>query len=209
MKLRVVARLIEIQRVLVRHGLDEFVHETHLYRPLRYLYFVSPWTWFQRRDGAPRGERLRRALEALGPIFVKYGQAVSTRRDLLPDDIADELAKLQDCVPPFSGAIARQIVEQALGRPVRELFAAFDEQPLAAASIAQVHAAQFADGREVVVKVLRPGMHEQIERDLEVLHALADLAHRNSPTARRLRVTELVREYEKTVLDELDLMREA
>ena len=107
MKLRVAARLVEIQRVLVRHGLDEFVRETHLYRPLRFVFLLSPWTWFQRRRGASRGERLRLALEELGPIFVKFGQAVSTRRDLLPPDIADELARLQDRVPPFDGRVAR------------------------------------------------------------------------------------------------------
>ncbi len=218
MKLRVLARLIEIQRVLVRHGLDEFVRETHLYRPLRYLFRLSPWTWFERRKQASRAVRLRLALEELGPIFVKFGQALSTRRDLLPPDIADELAKLQDAVPPFDGRIARQIVERAYGRPVGEMFAAFDETPLAAASIAQVHVALLrgavvggsAPGdREVIVKVLRPGMRAMIERDLEVLDALAALAARNSAEARRLRVTEVVREYRKTILDELDLMREA
>jgi ubiquinone biosynthesis protein len=208
-KLRVLLRLVEIQRVLVRHDLDEFVRETHLYRPLRFLFLLLPWTWFERRRKAPRGERLRLALEELGPIFVKFGQAVSTRRDLLPTDIADELAKLQDRVPPFAGSAARAIVERAYGRPLSEVFADFTAEPLAAASIAQVHVARLKDGREVIVKVLRPGMHEVIKRDLEVLHALARLASRNSSEARRLRVTELVAEYEKTILDELDLLREA
>ncbi|MEZ5488393.1 MAG: ubiquinone biosynthesis regulatory protein kinase UbiB [Steroidobacteraceae bacterium] len=209
MKLRVLTRLIEIQRVLVRHGLDEFVRETHLYRPLRFVFLLSPWIWFQRRRQATRGERLRLALEELGPIFVKFGQAVSTRRDLLPPDIADELVKLQDRVPPFDGRQARAAVERAYERPIGEVFASFEEQPLAAASIAQVHVARFLDGREVIVKVLRPGMRAVIERDLEVLHALAALAFKNSAEARRLRVTEIVDEYEKTVIDELDLMREA
>ncbi len=209
MKLRVLARLIEIQRVLVRHGLDDFVRATHLYRPLRYLALASPWTWFQRRHGASRGERLRLALEELGPIFVKFGQAVSTRRDLLPLDIADELAKLQDRVPPFPGAIARATAEQAYGKPLSAVFGAFDETPLAAASIAQVHVARLIDGREVVVKVLRPGMREVIERDLEVLDALAALAARWWPGSGRLRPVEVVQEYRKTILDELDLMREA
>ena len=209
MRLQVLGRLIAIQRVLVRHGLDDFVRATHLYRPLRFLFFLSPWTWFQRSRGATRAERLRLALEELGPIFVKFGQAVSTRRDLLPPDIADELAKLQDRVPPFPGAEARTAIEASLGRPVGELFASFDEQPLAAASIAQVHAAQLQDGREAVVKVLRPGMRAVIGRDLEVLYALAGLAERWSEIARRLKASEVVREYEKTILDELDLMREA
>ena len=207
--LPVASRLVGIQRVLVRHGLDDYVRATHLYRPLRFLFYLSPWTWFARSQGTTRGERLRLALEELGPIFVKFGQALSTRRDLLPRDIADELAKLQDRVPPFSGAAARAQVERALGRPVTELFGSFDEEPLAAASIAQVHAATLTDGREVVVKVLRPGMREVIGRDLEVLHAMAGLAARYWPESKRLRPPEVVAEYEKTILDELDLMREA
>jgi ubiquinone biosynthesis protein len=185
------------------------VRATHLYRPLRFVFFLSPGIWFERRRAASRGERLRLALEELGPIFVKFGQAVSTRRDLLPDDIADELARLQDRVPPFSGSVAREIVERAHGRPVTETFSAFDETPLAAASIAQVHAANLQDGREVVVKVLRPGMREMIERDLEVMYAIAGLAERYWRESRRLRPREVVGEYEKTILDELDLMREA
>ncbi|HXY77148.1 MAG TPA: ubiquinone biosynthesis regulatory protein kinase UbiB [Steroidobacteraceae bacterium] len=209
MKLRVLVRLIEIQRVLLRHRLDDYLRATHLYRPLLLLFFLSPAVWFERARRASRAERLRLALEELGPIFVKFGQAVSTRRDLLPTDIADELAKLQDRVPPFPGAIARESIERAYRRPVSETFAEFDETPLAAASIAQVHAARLPGGREVVVKVLRPGMREVIERDLEVLYALADLAERYWSEARRLRPRELVAEYEKTVLDELDLMREA
>ncbi len=209
MNLRVLARLVEIQRVLVRHGLDDFVRATHLYRPLRYLALASPWTWFERRHRATRGERLRLALEELGPIFVKFGQAVSTRRDLLPLDIADELAKLQDRVPPFPGALARASIERAYGKPLTEVFSAFDETPLAAASIAQVHVARLLDGREVVVKVLRPGMREVIERDLEVLDALAALAARYWTGSERLRPVEVVQEYRKTIIDELDLMREA
>ena len=206
---RVAVRLLEIQRVLVRHGLDEFVTATHLYRPLRFLYFLQPSTWFERRRRASRGERLRLACEELGPIFIKFGQAVSTRRDLLPPDIADELARLQDRVPPFPGSIARAAIERSLGQPVAAAFATFDEAPLAAASIAQVHTATLKDGREVIVKVLRPGMHEVIRRDLEVLYALAALALRYVPDASRLRPLEIVAEYDKTVMDELDLMREA
>jgi ubiquinone biosynthesis protein len=208
-KLRVLARLIEIQRVLLQHGLDDFVRATHLYRPLRFLFFLSPLVWFARRRQASRGVRLRLALEELGPIFVKFGQAVSTRRDLLPEDIADELARLQDRVPPFPGALARQLIETSYGVPLTEVFASFDETPLAAASIAQVHAARLPGGAEVVVKVLRPGMRALIERDLEVLHALAELAQRYWAEGRRLRPREVVSEYQKTVLDELDLMREA
>ena len=206
--MRVAGRLLTIHRVLVRYGLDDFVRATHLYRPLRFVFYFSPWTWFRRRRGS-RAERLRRALEDLGPIFVKFGQLLSTRRDLLPVDIADELAKLQDRVPPFPGDVAKARIEEELGSPVTRLFGSFDETPLAAASIAQVHAATLIDGRAVVVKVLRPGMREVIGRDIEVLHALAALAERYWADSRRFRPTEVVAEYEKTVLDELDLMREA
>ena len=209
MRPRVVLRLIQIERVLVRHGLDDLVRATHLYRPMRFILFMSWWTWFQERSPRVRAERLRLALEELGPIFVKFGQAVSTRRDLLPTDVADELVKLQDRVPPFPGPVARAIVESRYGRPVSEAFAEFEETPLAAASIAQVHAARLPDGKEVVVKVLRPDMRESIERDLEVLYALADLAQTYWRDGRRLRPREIVAEYEKTVIDELDLMREA
>jgi ubiquinone biosynthesis protein len=208
-KLRVLLRLMEIQRVLVRHRLDALVIAAHLYRPLRLIYFVSPWTWFQRRRGHARGENFRLALVELGPIFVKFGQALSTRRDLLPADIADELAKLQDQVPPFDGALARAIIEQSLGKPVTELFSSFGQEALAAASIAQVHAATLKDGREVIAKVLRPGMRAVIERDLAVMFALARLAERWWPEATRLKPVAIVSEYRQTILDELDLMREA
>src|SRR5580700_611973 len=208
-KLRVVVRLLEIQRVLLKHRLDDYVRATHLYRPVRFLFFLLPGVWSERQRTLTRGARLRLALEELGPIFVKFGQAVSTRRDLLPTDIADELAKLQDRVPPFPGSVARMLIEQSYGRSVTEVFDAFDETPLAAASIAQVHAARLPGGEEVVVKVLRPGMRAVIERDLEVLHALAALAHRYWAEGRRLRPREVVAEYQRTILDELDLMREA
>src|SRR5688572_6126857 len=134
MKFRVIVRLLEIQRVLVKHGLEDFVRATHLYRPLRFFFYLSPGTWVRQDRHAPRGVRLRLALEELGPIFVKFGQALSTRPDLLPADIAVELAKLQDAVPPFPGRLARDIIERAYdGRALTEVFADFDERPLAAA----------------------------------------------------------------------------
>jgi ubiquinone biosynthesis protein len=209
MRLRVLARLLQIQRALVRHRLDDFVRATHLYRPVRLVRLASPWTWFQRSAGDTRGARLRLALEELGPVFVKFGQALSTRRDLLPVDIADELAKLQDRVPPFPGEIAGAMLERIYGRPLSEVFSTFDKTPLAAASIAQVHAATLKDGEDVVVKILRPGMRAVIERDLDVLAALAELADTYWGEARAVRPIEVVREYRKTILDELDLMREA
>jgi ubiquinone biosynthesis protein len=209
MRLRILGRVLQIQRALVRHRLDDFVRATHLYRPVRFLRYASPWTWFQRSAGATRGARLRLALEELGPVFVKFGQALSTRPDLLPADIVDELAKLQDRVPPFPGEIASATLEKIYGRPLSEVFSSFDIVPLAAASIAQVHAATLKEGGDVVVKVLRPGMREIIDRDLEVLAALAELADRYWVEARAVRPIEVVREYRKTILDELDLMREA
>jgi ubiquinone biosynthesis protein len=208
-RLRVFARLFQIQRVLLKHGLDDFVRATHLFRPVRFLFYLLPGAWLSYTRRGTRGERLRLALQELGPIFVKFGQAVSTRRDLLPPDIADELAKLQDRVPPFPGWMAREIVERAHGCPIHELFSEFDETPLAAASIAQVHTARLKDGQEVVVKVLRPGMRDLIERDLEVLYVLGSLAQTYWSVGKRLRPLDVVTEYEKTVLDELDLMREA
>lgn len=209
MKLRVLSRLLQIQRVLIRHGLDEIILATHLFRPLRFAFYLSPAMWLRRDRSGSRAERLRLALEELGPIFMKLGQMLSTRRDLLPRDIADELEKLQDRVPPFDSAAARQIVETTYGRPLTEVFSRFDEAPLAAATIAQVHSAQLTGGKEVVVKIVRPGIRAQIELDIEVMYALARLAHRYWSQAHRLRPVELVREYQKTILDELDLMREA
>jgi ubiquinone biosynthesis protein len=209
MKLRVVLRLIAIQRALVRHGLTDFLRGTPLHRGAQLLRVLSPWTWLQSDSQGSRGARLRLALEELGPVFIKFGQAVSTRPDLLPPDIAAELTKLQDAVPPFPGEQAQALVAAALARPLQEVFAHFDSTPLAAASIAQVHAAQLLDGSDVVVKVLRPGMRERITRDLEVMHALATLLDRYSSEGRRLRPRDVVREYERTIFDELDLMREA
>src|SRR3981189_1400334 len=175
MRLRGLVRLLQIQRALVRHGLDDFVRATHLYRPFRFLVYLSPWTWFQRSIGVTRGERLRLALEELGPIFVKVGPALSPRRDLLPAAIAGELAKLQDRVPPFDSAIAVASIERAFGRVLTDVFGSFEPRPLAAASIAQVHVATLEDGREVVVKILRHGLRVRIDLDLEVLGYLAGL----------------------------------
>jgi ubiquinone biosynthesis protein len=210
MRLRVLTRLLNIQRVLIKHGLDEIILATHLFRPVRFAFYLSPASWFRgSKLAGTRGERLRLALEELGPIFMKFGQTLSTRRDLLPTDIADELAKLQDRVPPFPGTVARRLIEEAYGQPVGDVFATFDENPLAAATIAQVHVAQLKDGKDVVVKVVRPGIRALIEQDLEVMDALARLAERYWTEGHRLRPVEVVGEYEKTILDELDLMREA
>lgn len=203
---RTIGRILSIQRVLVKYGLDDIIKETHLLRPMRFLFYALP----RRRDtSAPLGERIRLALEELGPIFVKFGQAISTRRDLLPPDIADELAKLQDMVPPFPAEQAIAILNDAYGSPVAEVFGRFDVEPFAAASIAQVHTAQLPNGVEVIVKLLRPGVQQQIECDLDVLKMIAGLADRYWEHGKRLRPLEVVAEYEQTIIDELDLMREA
>ncbi|MGD2052574.1 MAG: ubiquinone biosynthesis regulatory protein kinase UbiB [Gammaproteobacteria bacterium] len=201
-------RLLRINFVLMRHGLDDIVFATHLFRPFRFLIYLNPVNWFLRKR-ASRAERVRRSLEDLGPIFIKFGQMLSTRRDLLPDDIADGLERLQDAVPPFPGVKAQQIIEKAFGCPIDQTFDAFEPEPLASASIAQVHAAKLKNGKEVVIKVLRPDVLPIIRRDISLLYIIAELASRYSSQARRLRPIEVVSEYEKTILDELDLLREA
>jgi ubiquinone biosynthesis protein len=203
---RQLLRLLAIQRVLFRHGLDEFVWAMHLLRPIGWLRRLLPRS---NSRTEPLGIRLRHALEELGPIFVKFGQAVSTRGDLLPLEVANELSKLQDQVAPFDSDVALSILLQAFGAHVDEVFAEFDRQPLAAASVAQVHSARLKTGEAVVVKLLRPGVHKQIKQDLDVLYSIAHLAERYWHDGRRLRPVAVVGEFEKTLNKELDLMREA
>ncbi|MCY4642425.1 MAG: ubiquinone biosynthesis regulatory protein kinase UbiB [Gammaproteobacteria bacterium] len=206
--IRLLFRISHINVVLIRHGLEEVLFAVPYFRPIRFLLFLLPWHWFRKVEIA-HGARIRHALEDLGPIFVKFGQTLSTRRDLLPEEIADELAKLQDQVPPFSGEVARQQIEQALQKPVSVAFAEFSIEPMASASIAQVHAAKLHNGVEVVVKVLRPGVEKQVRRDLELLHVLASILHRYWKDGRMLQPREVVGEFEQVLLDELDLLREA
>jgi ubiquinone biosynthesis protein len=201
-------RLLHIQHVLIRHGLDSWVVSMHLWRPLRWLFRLHPSTWFRAMSGS-QGDRLRNVLEDLGPVFIKLGQLLSTRRDLLPDDITDGLARLQDQVQPFASSEARKIIEASLGKSIDEVFASFEDTALASASIAQVHAATLLDGREVVVKVVRPDIRPRIRRDLALARRLAVLAERWSPEARRFHPIELVEDYERVILDELDMQREA
>jgi len=205
--LRQIPRLLRIAATLLRYRLDDVVEAAHLFRPLKVLRPLLPRP---RADIAqlPRGARLRLALIELGPIFVKFGQILSTRRDLLPEDVADELSVLQDQVPPFPGAQARAAIEAALGAPIATLYKAFDETPLASASIAQVHAAQLHDGRDAVVKVLRPGIHARIGADVDLLRALGELVQRWHPAADKIRPRDIVAEIETTLLYELDLQRE-
>jgi ubiquinone biosynthesis protein len=202
-----ILRLMRINFILMRYNLDELILSTSWFYPFRFLNYLNPWRWTVSRK-LTRGERIRLAIESLGPIFIKAGQVLSTRRDLLPDDIAEELSKLQDRVPPFCGRQAQRIIENSLGQPITDIFAAFDQQALASASIAQVHAATLLDGKSAVVKVLRPGIKKIIDRDLDLLFTLAGLADRYSVHGRRFKPKEIVEEVAHTLYDELDLMRE-
>jgi ubiquinone biosynthesis protein len=201
-------RVFHINYVLARHGIDRIVFSTQWFAALRFLAYLNPWNWISTHQ-RPRGMRIRQALEDLGPIFVKFGQMLSTRRDLLPEDIANELALLQDRVLPFPGSIARNIIESVYGMPPESVFSSFNEVPLASASIAQVHLAKLQDGQEVVVKILRPNIRKVIERDLSLLYSVASIAERFWSDTRRLRPRDVVAEFERCLLDELDLVREA
>lgn len=201
-------RITHINYVLIKNGLDEVVLSIPIFTPLRFLSYFNPWYWFANKNTL-RGERIRLALETLGPIFVKFGQTLSTRGDLLPDDIIFELSKLQDQVPPFPSDVAIAIIEAEFKAPIKQLFAEFSAEPLASASIAQVHTAKLADGKEVIVKVVRPNIHKIIASDIELLYAMARLLEKYWSPGKRLRLIEIVNEFERTIFDELDLLREA
>ena len=202
-----VLRASKIGRVLIRYRLDDLLDGTPAER---WLKLARPFVPRASREVAAlsRGARLRMALQELGPIFVKFGQILSTRRDLMPPDIAVELSLLQDRVAPFDGHTARAIVEASLGQDIREAFEHFDTTPLASASIAQVHAARLPGGREVVVKVLRPDIEKQIDGDIALLNSIASLVDHAHPNADKIRPREIVREIETTLAAELDLQRE-
>ena len=202
-----VMRASRIGRVLIRYRLDDLLDGTPAER---WLKLARPFVPRASTEVAAlsRGARLRLALQELGPIFVKFGQILSTRRDLMPPDIAAELSLLQDRVAPFDGHTARAIVEASLGQDIREVFEHFDTTPLASASIAQVHAARLPGGREVVVKVLRPDIEKQIDGDIALLNSIASLVDRAHPNADKIRPREIVREIETTLAAELDLQRE-
>jgi len=202
-------RLLAIQRAFIKYGLDEFIFATPLFKPFRYIFYLFPWNWFGRRRKGPRALRLRLMLEELGPIYVKLGQILSTRRDLVPEDIVNEFAKLQDDVAPFPGSIAKKIIEDAYECSIEDVFLEFDETPLASASVAQVHRVTLKDGRDFIVKVLRPDIEIIIRKDLNLLQLLAEAAEKYYPQGKKLRFTGVVEEFEKTLLNELDLEREA
>jgi len=201
-------RLIHINHILAKNGLDNVVVSLRLFAPLRFIVYLNPWNWF-RKEPVSRGEALRKTIEELGPIFIKFGQALSTRPDILPPDIALELSKLQDRVPPFPSEKAMAILELAYRKSPHDVFAQFDPIPLASASMAQVHCATLISGQEVVVKILRPNMRRLIEQDLSIMYTIASLADRYWPESKRFKPKEIVAEFEHTLLDELDLLREA
>jgi ubiquinone biosynthesis protein len=208
--MRSLFRLITISVTVLRFGLDQMALDGAAKTfDSRLLNALLTLTRLGRRPSAPRGVRLRMAMEHLGPIFVKFGQVLSTRRDVLPEDIADELTKLQDRVPPFDSAIAVRTIETAFGKKIEDLFSEFDRTPIASASIAQVHLGRLRDGREVAIKVLRPGMLEIIEQDLALLKLIARFVARFSTDGRRLKPVENVQEFDAYLHDELDLVREA
>ncbi len=209
MKLTVIWRLIVIQYVFYRHGLDELVLTLPFLRPVRFVTYFSPWYWLSNNRQRSRGQRLVEALEDLGPIFVKFGQMLSTRKDLLPMEYADALSALQDRVRPFPAEQARKRIERALGFPIESVFSCFEAEPMASASIAQVHAATLKNGDEVVVKIVRPGIEPRIRQDLEILYTVARLAEKYWSEGPRLHPVDVVAEFDKTLMDELDLMREA
>ena len=204
--MRHLARLVVICVTVLRYGFDELALSSFRQPWVRLLVRVIT---IGRSLDRPRGERLRMGLERLGPIFVKFGQVMSTRRDMIPGDIADELARLQDRVPPFPAEVARAIVERAFGKPLEEIFTSFDADPVASASIAQVHFAVLKSGREVAVKVLRPGMLEAIDDDVALMRQLARWVERFSADGKRLKPRQVVAEFDNYLHDELDLVREA
>ena len=205
-----VARFVKIERVMVKYALEELFLEGSPMHLFKHLFVLSPTRWTSRDTRClPRGQRIRLALEELGPVFVKLGQVLSTRRDLLPDDIGDELTLLQDKVKPFSSELARAEIETSLNEQISMLFKSFDDTPIASASIAQVHGAVMHDGAQVVVKVLRPGIRQTIERDVSLMYILADMAAVVLNDGKRLRPREVVDEYERTIHGELDLVAEA
>ncbi|MFP6836773.1 MAG: AarF/UbiB family protein, partial [Pseudomonadales bacterium] len=206
-------RLARVLWVLSRYRLDAVIDTDQLRNaqiPRRYLWLLrlSPMRLFPIGNDS-RGRRLRLALEQLGPVFIKFGQLLSTRRDLVPIDIADELAKLQDDVSPFPGEIATAIVEAALEQPIAKAFRNFDSSPLASASVAQVHSATLHGGEEVVVKVVRPGIEKVIQDDIALLTTLANLLENSFSDARRLHLRQVVLDYKQTIQGELDMLKEA
>lgn len=201
-------RLFIINLTLARYGLDEVILSLHLFSPLRFMVYLNPYNWFRNRE-ISQARRIRYCIESLGPIFIKFGQLLATRHDLLDAELIEELEKLLDRVPPFPVSQAREIIERELGQTLEQAFKSFDQEVLASASIAQVHKAVLHDGKEVVVKIVRPRIEKLIRKDIALLKMLARLADRYWVHAKRVKPIQVVAEFEKTLINELDLVREA
>ena len=206
---KILTRILKIQKILVYYHLDDLIEDIPVLKPLQWFFYLSPKRWLRKKSKESKAERIRKALETLGPLYVKFGQSLSTRPDLLPPDIAEELAKLQDNVPAFPPEQAQLEIENAFDQPAEKIFKSFDAKAFASASVAQAHLAQLHTGEEVVVKILRPGILAAIEQDMEILFLIAKLVEKYSQEGRRLKPLEVVGDYQKTVHNELDLMREA
>ena len=206
---KILARILKIQKILVYYHLDDLIEDIPVLKPLQWFFYLSPKRWLRNKSKESKAERIRKAIETLGPLYVKFGQSLSTRPDLLPPDIAEELAKLQDNVPAFPPEQAQLEIINAFDQPAEKVFKSFDATAFASASVAQAHLAQLHTGEEVVVKILRPGILAAIEQDMEILFLIAKLVEKYSQEGRRLKPLEVVGDYQKTVHNELDLMREA
>jgi len=201
------SRFIGISKVMMKYRIDSMLLSAPALKKYRFISYITPWHYFPIKK-LNRGERIRRTLEELGPIFIKFGQTLSTRRDLIPNDIGDELAKLQDSCPPFDSNDAKKIIADSLGRDIDVLFKRFDDEPLGSASIAQAHSAKTASGDEVVVKVVRPDIEKLIKRDISFLYSIAKIIDKH-PDGKRLRSESAVAEFEQIILGELDMIKEA
>ena len=205
-KISIFFRVIYIQYIWFKYGLDDLLTQHHRLYMFRFLIYLNPFFWF--RPQLDRAVAIRTILENLGPLFIKFGQALSTRPDVLPPDIAFELSKLQDKVPPFSSDKVIDILQKAYQKPLHEVFSEFDIEPLASASIAQVHAARLFSGESVVVKIMRPDIRKTIQTDLNILKIFAKWVNKNKGFAKKFKPMELVREFEHNLMDEMDFNRE-
>ena len=201
-------RVIQITRLFIKYDVDKMLVSCGSGK-CKFYFYILPWNWFRKRrvDNIPL--KIKMMLEELGPIFVKLGQVISTRKDLLGDDIANELSKLQDSVKPFPKEISMRIIEEELGSKINEVFNSFTPEPLASASIAQVHEAQLKNGKDVIIKVVRPNIKNEIEKDLLLMKRIAVFLTSLSDDFKRMHLIELVNDYEMLVYDETDLIKES
>ena len=202
-------RIMQIIYYVFKHDVDTMILNSNLVGKKKYIFYFFPWNWFKRGEVKETPYKIRKLFEELGPIFVKFGQIISTRKDLLSEPIAAELSKLQDSVAPFSGDDAIKIIENDLGQNIKDVFPIFNAKPIASASIAQVHEAKLKDNADVVVKVVRPNIAEQIKKDLLLMKRVATYLDSLSDDFKRMHLIEIVNDYERIIFDELDLVKEA